>query len=255
MNPKRLIYSMRGKYYNAFFFVLLILAFLVLREEPSAIFEKTSGVGESVGTKETIKEEKIQVIIDPGHGGFDPGKVGVNGTLEKDVNLSISQKLREFLEANDIEVIMTREEDVALYDESASNKKASDLKRRVEIVNNSNAVIAISIHQNSFTQESSRGAQVFYHNLSLEGKNLAEIIQEQMKETLADGNHRVAKSNESYYLLKNTECPIVIVECGFLSNYNEANLLIDEVYQEKVAWSIHLAILTYINQYVANQVE
>ena len=242
---------MRGKYYNVFFFMLLILAFLVLKEEPPEILEKSNQ--SSNPSTETIKSEKLRVVIDPGHGGFDPGKVGINGTLEKDVNLSISLKLKEFLEANDIEVIMTRSEDVALYDESARNIKSSDLKNRVKLINSSNAVIAVSIHQNSFTQESSKGAQVFYYKLSGEGKNLAEILQKQIKDTLADGNHRVAKSNDSYYLFKNTQCPIVIVECGFLSNQNEAKLLIDEQYQEKVAWGIHLGILSYINQYILDQ--
>ena len=193
---------------------------------------------------------KCTIVIDAGHGGFDPGKVGVNNALEKEINLAIAVKLKTLLEQNDVQVIMTRETDEGLYQESDSNKKNADLKKRVEIINSSDAVIAVSIHQNSFPQESSKGAQVFYHSKSQEGKILSEIIQEQIKESIGDGNHRVAKSNESYYMLKKTEIPLVIVECGFLSNWKEAELLVDDTYQAKMAWAIHLGIMNYINTYV-----
>ena len=193
---------------------------------------------------------KCTIIIDAGHGGFDPGKVGTNNAREKDINLVIAKKLQALLEQNDITVIMTREDDNGLYQESDSNKKNADLKKRVEIINSSDAVIAVSIHQNSFPEESQKGAQVFYHQKSPEGKILAEIIQEQIKETIGDGNHRVAKSNDSYYMLKKTECPLVIVECGFLSNRKEAELLVDDTYQDKMAWAIHLGIMNYLNSYV-----
>jgi N-acetylmuramoyl-L-alanine amidase len=186
-------------------------------------------------------------VIDPGHGGRDPGKVGVNGALEKDVNLAIALKLKDLLEQNDINVIMTRTEDIGLYSETDSNKKRVDLNKRVEIINNSDAAFAISIHQNSFSQENVKGAQVFYHIQSEEGRVLAGILQEQIKETINDGNHRKAKSNTNYYMLKHTLCPLVIVECGYLSNWTEAKLLVDEDYQEKMAWAIHLGILKYLN--------
>ena len=205
-----------------------------------------SSAQESV-SKSTIK--KFVVVIDAGHGGFDPGKVGVNGELEKDINLSIAQKLKKFLELNDCEVIMTRETDEGLYSASDSNKKSADMKKRVEIIRETNPDIAISIHQNSFTQESSKGAQVFYHVDSKEGKEMAEIIQDQLKKSLNDGNRRVAKSNDTYYMLKKSICPLVIVECGFLSNYAESKLLMEETYQEKVAWGIHLGVMNYLNNH------
>jgi len=197
---------------------------------------------------DNIEEKKITIVIDPGHGGRDPGKIGINNALEKDINLSISLKLRDLLVENGINVIMTREEDIGLYDESDSSKKRADLKKRVELINSSGALFAVSIHQNSFTQESVRGAQVFYYSDSKEGKKLAEMIQAQLKETIADGNHRQAKANNTYYMINKTTCPLVIVECGFLSNREEANLLLDEEYQKKMAWGIHLAILKYINE-------
>jgi N-acetylmuramoyl-L-alanine amidase len=191
--------------------------------------------------------DKITVVIDAGHGGFDPGKIGINNALEKEINLSIAYKLKSLLEQNDIQVIMTRKDDNGLYEEKSRYKKSVDMRKRVEIINSSDAIIAISIHQNSFTQESSRGAQVFYYQKSSEGKILAEILQEGIKRSLKDGNHRLAKSNGSYYMLKQTKCPLVIVECGFLSNWKEAKLLNNEAYQDKMAWAIHLGILEYIN--------
>lgn len=194
-----------------------------------------------------LNQTKGTILIDPGHGGFDPGKVGINDALEKDINLSISLKLKTFLEENNYEVILTRSDDNGLYEEGDSNKKRTDMRKRVEIINNSNALAAVSIHQNSFPEQSSKGAQVFYHVKSAKGKEFAEIMQEQIKTTLADNNHRGAKSNDNYYMLKKTTCPLVIVECGFLSNPDEAALLCDEAYQEKLAWAIHLGILKYLS--------
>jgi N-acetylmuramoyl-L-alanine amidase len=200
------------------------------------------------------------IVIDAGHGGFDPGKIGINHALEKDINLSVAIKLKHLLEENDVHVIMTREEDKGLASKLYRNnekqkttslmfnKKQTDMRKRISIINSSDASIAVSIHQNSFVEESSWGAQVFYYQNSGEGKILAETIQERMKKTLGDGNHRLAKANSSYYLMKNSNCPLVIVECGFLSNWKEAELLCEDAYQDKLAWAIHLGILEYLNQ-------
>ncbi len=194
------------------------------------------------------KKDSIVIVIDPGHGGRDPGKVGINNTLEKDINLSISLKLKNLLEMNDIKVVMTRSEDVGLYSEGVSNKKRADMLARVDTIKNANADLAISIHQNSFPEEYVKGAQVFYHVQSEKGKLLAEILQDQIVKTIADKNHRQAKSNDNYYMLKNTQCPLVIVECGYLTNYREASLLLDENYQERMAYAIHLGIMRFINE-------
>lgn len=195
----------------------------------------------------TQKEHANTIIIDPGHGGFDPGKVGIDETiLEKDINLSISHILKKQLEKAGYHVIMTRTKDEGLYNEGDSNKKITDMRKRVETINESNALLAVSIHQNSFTQASSKGAQVFYHSQSEEGKILAETIQEQIKTELQDDNRRAAKSNNTYYMLKKTTCPIVIVECGFLSNPEEATLLTTKSYQKKMAKGICNGILSYV---------
>lgn len=199
-------------------------------------------------TSNKVKEGEKLVVIDPGHGGKDPGKVGVNQALEKDINLEIALLVKEFLEQDDIKVVLTRDGDYGLYEESDTNKKVVDIKKRVEIIETSDTDLAVSIHQNSYGSGDITGAQVFYYTHSEEGKKAAEVMQTQLKEGIDSSNHRQAKANTSYYLLKKTTTPTVIVECGFLSSETEAALLCDNAYQEKLAWNIHLAIIKYLNQ-------
>lgn len=187
------------------------------------------------------------VVLDAGHGGNDPGKVGVDGTLEKDINLSLVCKLKEVLEAADVTVILTREEDHGLYQDSDTNKKRADMKARCELIGESQADLVISIHQNSYHDESVKGAQVFYYTGSEEGRSLAEQIEASLRSVIGEENTRQAKANSEYYLLLHTSCPTAIVECGFLSNWEEAEKLEDEGYQEKLAWAIHLGVLAYLN--------
>lgn len=223
--------------------LLLVVALFLGLKDSVATFGTTNIV-----TNDTKEKEKKVIVIDPGHGGFDPGKVGVNEVLEKDINLKISLLLKDVLESEGYEVLMTRTEDCGLYSSTDSNKKRADMQKRVEIINSSNAVLAVSIHQNSFEQESSKGAQVFYHQESEKGKILGETLQETIKSVIADGNHRVAKSNDSYYMLRKTQCPLVIVECGFLSNQAEAKLLTEDEYQKKMAGAIRDGIKKYLEQ-------
>lgn len=193
------------------------------------------------------KPAKPCVVIDAGHGGADPGKVGVDGSLEKDINLQIAKKLQHFLIMEDVDAVLTRESDGGLYDENASNKKVQDMKNRVQIIEEKKPALTVSIHQNSYHEEYVHGAQVFYYANSEKSKELAERMQQVMTLHLDKDNTRQAKANDSYYLLKKTSSPIVIVECGFLSNYEEAQALSSDLYQEKVAWAIHLAVLQYLN--------
>lgn len=195
-----------------------------------------------------MTREMKTVVIDAGHGGADPGKVGVNQALEKDINLSIAKLVCQYLKQNDVNVIMTRESDAGLYDEGAQNKKVQDLKRRLQKIEESGAEFAVSIHQNSYHEEGVKGAQVFYHGSSQAGKMLADVLQQQLVTGVDPQNGRVAKANSTYYLLKETSVPTVIVECGFLSNWEEAALLIEEEYQEKMAWNITLGIMRYLNE-------
>lgn len=178
-------------------------------------------------------KEKPCVVIDAGHGGADPGKVGVDGSLEKDINLKIAKKLAMFLTAADVDVVLTRESDAGLYDENVSNKKVQDMKNRVALIEEKKPALTVSIHQNSYHEEYVHGAQVFYFKGSQESKEIAERMQQVLAEQIDPDNARQAKANDSYYLLKKTSSPIVIVECGFLSNYEEAQKLSSEVYQEK----------------------
>lgn len=187
------------------------------------------------------------VVIDSGHGGRDPGKIGIDGSLEKDLNLQIAKKLKDYLEASDITVVMTRDTDQGLYAENAANRKADDMKKRCALINNAAPALTISIHQNSYHEESVSGGQVFYYKKSEEGKRLAEILQNRFDFVLGDTNHRTAKANDNYYLLLHVRSPIVIVECGFLSNSKEAALLNSSDYQDRLAWTIHMGIMEYLN--------
>lgn len=211
-----------------------------------ALFLSREGV-RVVSSRNSEKNPKEVIVIDPGHGGHDPGKVAVNDVLEKDINLEISKKLKVLLEAEGFQVEMTREKDQALNDKAASNKKVSDMKQRIVLIDKHDPVVTISIHQNSYHEEYVKGAQVFYYTNSKEGKKLAESVQTQLRKSLDPENKREAKANNNYYLLKKTSTPIIVVESGFLSNREEAALLTEEKYQEKVAWAIHLGVLKYIN--------
>lgn len=179
------------------------------------------------------------IVIDAGHGDWDPGKVAKDGTLEKDINLQISKYLQGYLEQSGGFVLTTRIDDKALAD-----SKREDLKARKNIANNENVDLLISIHQNSFPKENVKGAQVFYYEGSEESKRLADCVQNRLKE-VDSNNNRVAKSNKDYYLLKQTTMPSIIVECGFLSNSEENKNLKNEEYQQKIAWAIYLGILDY----------
>lgn len=202
--------------------------------------------GRNVENTEDISQSQICVVIDAGHGGDDPGKIGINQLLEKDVNLSIALKVRQYLEAQGIKVVMTREDENGLYDSGAPNKKVQDMKRRVALIEETAPAITVSIHQNSYPEEYVHGAQVFYYDGSRDGQLLAQLLQDQLVQKLDPENHRQIKANDSYYLLKKTDVPIVIVECGFLSNQAEAKLLGQEEYQDRVAWAIHMGILQYL---------
>ncbi len=217
--------------------MLLVMGMLYLADEMAVLTMGNAVKG----------EEKVCIVLDAGHGGDDPGKIGINGSLEKDINLAIAERVKFYLEANDIQVIMTREDGEGLYDASASNKKVQDMKRRIEIMEASGAMATISIHQNSYTEEYVKGAQVFYHEDSPQGEKLAAILQEALRFRLDPDNHRQIKANDSYYLLKKTQMPTVIVECGFLSNSQEAALLVTEEYQDRVAWAIAMGILQFVN--------
>ena len=182
------------------------------------------------------------VVIDSGHGGKDPGKVGVNGVNEADVNLKIAQNLKKILEAQGVTVIMTREDEGSL-----AGSKSEDMQKRVSIINEKKPALAVSVHQNSYSSEEVHGAQVFYYTNSAEGGKAARIMQEALLDVDGD-NKRKEKANDTYYMLKRTDVPVIIVECGFLSNRAEADLLVTEEYQDRLAEAIAKGILEYMGK-------
>ena len=216
--------------------MLLTFVFLISRHAGLMV----SGQNVTAGKKQPV------VVLDSGHGGTDPGKIGVDGSLEKDINLQIAEKVKGFLEASDVTVIMTREDDCGLYQEDDANKKRADMKNRCDKINEAAPILAVSIHQNSYPDEQVCGPQVFYYESSAEGKKLAICIQEALNEKLKIEHPRVEKSNRTYYLLKRSEGILNIVECGFLSNKKEAGLLVQDEYQERVAKAVEKGILKYL---------
>lgn len=192
------------------------------------------------------------IILDAGHGGIDPGALNKDKSIsEKDINLQITLKLRELLEASGGLVVLTREEDVSLYEESTSKtirqKYNENLKNRKNIIKETNADLFISIHLNAFDDSKYYGAQTFYPIENQESQKLSKYIQGELKRVVDKTNAREVKGREDIYLLKQNEIPSVLIECGFLSNNKEANLLANEKYQEKIAWSIYVGIQKYLS--------
>ena len=194
------------------------------------------------------EKKKYIVCVVPGHGGTDPGKVGINGQLEKDINLAIAKKLKTYLEASDVTVVLTRDKDMGLYSSGDAHKKMADMRKRCQLIEEVKPDLVISIHQNSYHEEAIRGGQVFYYKTSVRGKKLAQILQERFDYVLGDANKRQAKANDNYYLLLHVKEPIIIAECGFLSNWEEAEKLETKEYQDRLAWTLHMGIMEYLNQ-------
>ena len=192
-------------------------------------------------TNEDVTVKKQVIVIDPGHGGEDPGKVGVNGALEKDLNLLVAKKVKDKLEAQGMEVVMTREEDVM------QGGKVEDLEKRIKLIEQTKPELVVGIHQNSFTDSNVKGAQVFYYSESEEGKAAAIIMQDELK-VVDPENTREIKGNSSFFMLKKSKAPTIIVECGFLSNQEEAEYLVTNEYQEQLANAICSGIVKWLDK-------
>ena len=202
----------------------------------------------SVSAKLGLPVDRDVVVLDAGHGGVDPGKVGVGNVLEKDINLIIVLKLKEYLQMNGVTVYLTRDGDEGLYGESDSNKKAADMRARCVLIEEKGADLALSIHQNSYSDSSVCGPQVFYYKASEKGRQLAKCLQDRLNAMPECKKARTIKANTDYYLLLNVSCPIVIAEIGFLSNPAEAQMLASEAYQDRLAWELCLGVLEYLNR-------
>lgn len=215
--------------------VLLLISVFFLSKEAAVVANENAG------------KEKV-IVIDAGHGGADPGMVGIGGLEEKGINLSVSMKLKESLEDQGFTVVMTRTEDQGLYQEGARNKKVQDMQNRIEIMEKAKPLLAVSVHQNSYTEESVKGPQVFYYESSAEGQKLAVSIQNALNTELSVERPRKEKGNTSYFLLKKSPCVLNIVECGFLTNEKEAELLQTEEYQQKIVEAVTKGIVQYVRE-------
>lgn len=190
------------------------------------------------------KYANYTVVIDAGHGGYDDG-ASDHGVIEKDINLRIAIYLKNYLEKLGIQVVMIRDTDIDFRENIRGKMKRTDLNHRLEVINESNADLLISIHMNAMQDGRWHGAQTFYHP-NEENKQLAESIQKSLIDILQNTD-RKTKATRSLYILRHSEPTSALVECGFLSNYEEAKLLETPIYQDKVAFAIYLGIIEYLS--------
>lgn len=204
-------------------------------------------------TSKTEQKKLPVVIIDAGHGGEDGGTIGVNGCYEKDINLKIAKKLEILLGNAGIQTVMTRSEDILLYDRNVDykgKKKILDLAARLKISEQYENAIFVSIHMNSFPEAKYNGLQVYYSPNDKRSVLLADKIQLMTKELLMPENSRKTKtSGGKIYLLDQIALPAVLIECGFLSNPEECKKLCDETYQKELCEVICRAICEHLNEF------
>ncbi|WP_290913311.1 N-acetylmuramoyl-L-alanine amidase [Eubacterium sp.] len=209
----------------------LLIAFCInISYKIDDVMVKTVGIN-NVKTKKTV-------IIDPGHGGIDVGTVGIDGSLEKNINLSISLDLYDYLMVSGINTVLTRDGDYEVY-KAGEKRTKSDLYNRMDFINSVPDSILISIHQNHFENEAEWGTQVWFSPNDEISPTLADKILRSVKKNIQPENKRENKvSDNSYYILYKAQKPSVMVECGFVSNKNENNKLQDKEYQKDMAYSI-----------------
>jgi len=192
----------------------------------------------------TRPKGEYTIVIDAGHGGRDGGSVGVNGSIEKDLNLEYAKSLQKLLKRAGVNVVMTRTNDDGLYSEDADNKKLSDMRKRREIINNSQPDLVISIHMNSFPLDSCKGAKTFYQMGSDISYEAAKSIQNSLHYYIENASKTVGVGD--YYILNCTPYTSVLIECGFVSSPEEEQLLNDKTYREKFVYSVYCGVLMYL---------
>lgn len=232
------------KYRVIFWTILILLCLLIFRGCCNNMINDCGG--------SHLFYKSPTIIIDPGHGGFDGGAQGLYNTIEKDINLAISLKLKEMLNFIGFEFVLIRDGDYSLEDDctkSISSRKTSDLHNRLKFCDNYDNPIFISIHQNKFQQNNCKGTQIFYGRHDSKSKVLAKKLQNNFKNDINIHNNReIKKGDKNLFLLYNAKCPIVLIECGFLSNPSEAQLLINEDYQSKISFVIVKSLLEFIGE-------
>lgn len=230
--------------------IAIITAFLIIL---SAMLYLTFMANFSAAEASSMPITQKTVIVDAGHGGDDGGAIGIDGTVEKDINLDIALKLEKILKFYGFNVIMTRTQDVMTCDDgidSLRKRKISDIHNRFELMRKHPDAIFISVHQNKFEDSSQHGTQVFYSGNDERSKELAEAIQTSVTLTLQRKNDRVVKkSGSGIYLLYHAKIPAVLVECGFISNSDEVKKLKDESYRMKLAILIADGLIKYLSNH------
>lgn len=240
-------------FYVIIFAIIAIVLVFVFTEPSQTTPDTTEEILSEIVTEDTPAITYPTIVLDAGHGGIDPGKVGINNILEKDINLSIVLKLKSLLEEKGFTIYLTRESDQLLAAPNSSSQKREDMIARIEMITEINPFFTVSIHQNSFPDASVNGPQVFYYKDSVESATMAQVLQDVLNTQLEPAKERVAQANDNYYLLTRTPTPTVIVECGFLSNPSEADLLSQEDYQNQVAHAIFSGIVSYYEAVTLNQ--
>ncbi len=234
-----------SKFKSHFFLVSILVLIAGLLISGYTVF-----IGKSTLKVNNNLNDDSVIIIDAGHGGIDGGTHAADGTLEKDINLSIALKLKDVLQSFGLKVIMTRETDQSIHSEGVQgirNQKISDIKNRLHIIESTENAVFISIHQNYFTQPKYFGAQIFYSKNNPLSETLAQSVRGSIINNLQKDNSReIKKSGKEIYLLNSATVPAVMVECGFLSNKAEADLLKTEEYQQKMAFFIAIGIVDYL---------
>ncbi len=215
---------------------MLIVVFLIFLSVSVFIF--------SSAKVSSLPKPEYTIVIDAGHGGRDGGAIGKQtGISESELNLKYAKKLESLCKEFGIGVVMTREDMNGLYDESAPNKKRSEMEKRKALINGSNADLMVSIHMNSFPLESSNGAYVFYAKGSDEGFNLAKGVQNSLCQSFENARKYVSVGD--YFVLNFSNIPSILIECGFLSNPTEEKLLLSDDYCESFCYSVLAGILSY----------
>ena len=233
---------------------ILFYSFLILGYIAFSVFLGTSYLKSekeiSIVAAGNAQNANFNIVLDAGHGGEDGGASSKDGILEKDINLSIALKLNEMFKSAGFKVVMTRDEDKSIYDDNAKTtrqKKVSDIKNRVNIINSDPTNILISIHQNKFPESKYHGSQIFFSSNLPESRKLAESIKQSITDSLQPENKRECKpAQKEIYILNKAQVPAVIVECGFLSNEEEAKKLVDDSYQQQIAKCIYDGFINYI---------
>ena len=232
---------------NSRLIIIFSILFLIILSAMLYFTFMANSSADGVMTKPVLKQT---VIIDAGHGGDDGGAIGIDGTVEKDINLDIALKLEKLLKFYGFDVIMTRTEDIMTCDDgldSLRKRKVSDIHNRFDVLEKNPDAVFISIHQNKFEDKSQHGTQVFYSGNNDESKLLAESIQNSIVSVLQPDNSRVVKkSGSGIYLLYHAKLPAVLVECGFISNPAEVKKLNDENYRMKIAFLIADGLIKYL---------